>query len=80
MSGAPFPVSDDPRKDAVQSGCAIVMHGLLKTTHAYCTGPASTPAVEAELGRQMVEAGRMLQRYGRHVARGAVGNVGARPQ
>jgi hypothetical protein len=66
----------DPRKDAVQSGVALVMRGLLQTMYAYCEGPPSTPQVEAELGNQLIEAGRVLQRYGRHVARGAVGNVG----
>ena len=68
----------DPRKDAVQSGVALIMRGLLQTMYAYCEGPPSTPQVEAELGKQLIEAGRVLQRYGRHVARGAVGNVGDR--
>jgi hypothetical protein len=70
----------DPRKDAVQSGVAMVMRGLLQTMFNYCEGPPSTPEVEAELGARLVEAGRVLQRYGRHVARGAVGNVGMRRQ
>jgi hypothetical protein len=56
----------DPRKDAVQSGVALVMRGLLQTMDAYCEGPPSTP---------QIEAGRVLQRYGRHVASRAVGNV-----
>ena len=38
----------DPRKDAVQSGVALVMRGLLQTMYAYCEGPPSTPQVEAE--------------------------------
>ena len=67
----------DPRKDAVQSGVALVMRGLLQTMHAYCEGPLSTPQVEAELGKKLIEAGRVLRRYGRHVASGAVGNVGS---
>ena len=52
----------DPRKDAVQSGVALVMRGLLQTMHAYCEGPPSTPQVEAELGQQLIEAGRVLRR------------------
>ena len=67
----------DPRKDAAQSGVALVMRGLLQTMHAYCEGPLSTPQVEAELGKKLIEAGRVLRRYGRHVASGAVGNVGS---
>ena len=35
----------------------------------------STPQIEAELGKQLIGAGRVLQRYGRHVASGAVGSV-----
>ena len=65
----------DPRKDAVQSGVALVMRGLLQTMYAYCKGPPSTPQIEAELGKQLIGAGRVLQRYGRHVASGAVGSV-----
>ena len=38
----------DWRKDAVQSGVALVMRGLLQTMYAYCEGPPSTPQVEAE--------------------------------
>jgi hypothetical protein len=68
----------DSRKDAVQSGVALVMRGLLQTMYAYCEGPPSTLQVEAELGNQLIEAGRVLQRYGRHVARGTVGNVADR--
>ena len=68
----------DPRKDAAQSGVALVMRGLLQTMHAYCEGPLSTPRVEAELGKKLIEAGRVLRRYGRHVARGTVGNVADR--
>ena len=49
----------DPRKDAVQSGVALVMRGLLQTMHAYCEGPLSTPQVEAELGKKLIEAGRV---------------------
>ena len=67
----------DPRKDAVQSGVALVMRGLLETMYAYCEGSPSTPQVEAELGKQLNEAGRVLRRYGRHVASGAVGDVGS---
>ena len=67
----------DPRKDAVQSGVALVMRGLLQTMYAYCEGPPSTPQVEAELAKQLIEAGRVLRRYGRHVASGVVGNVGS---
>jgi hypothetical protein len=69
----------DPRKDAVQSvvALALVMRGLLQTMHAYCKGPLSTPQVEAELGKKLIEAGRVLRRYGRHVASGAIGNVGS---
>ena len=67
----------NPRRDAVQSGVALVMRGLLQTMYAYCEGPPSTPQVEAELGKQLIEAGRVLRRYGRHVASGAVGNVGS---
>jgi hypothetical protein len=62
----------------VQSGVALVTRGLLQTMYAYCEGSPSTPQAEAELGNQLIEAGRVLQRYGRHVARGAVGNVGDR--
>ena len=65
----------DPRKDAVQSGGALVMRGLLQTMYAYCKGPPSTPQIEAELGNQLIEARRLLQRYGRHVASGALDNV-----
>ena len=67
----------DPRKDAVQSGVALVMRGLLHTMYAYCEGPPSTPQVEAELGKQLNEAGRVLRRYGVYVGRRAVGNVGS---
>ena len=67
----------DPHKDAVQSGIALVMRGLLQTMYAYCEGPPSTPQVDAELAKQRIEAGRVLRRYGRHVASGAVGNVGS---
>jgi hypothetical protein len=80
MNGAPIPARDDPRKDTVQSGCALIMHGLLVTMHSYCEGPCSTPAIEVELGRRLIEAGRVLQRYGRHVARGVIGDAGARLQ
>jgi hypothetical protein len=45
--------------------------------YVYCAGPPSTPQVEAELGKQLIEAGRVLRRYGVHVARRAVGNVGS---
>ena len=55
----------------MQSGVALVMRGLLQTMYAYCEGPPSTPQVEAELGKQLIEAGRVLRRYGRHVASGA---------
>ena len=65
----------EPRKDSVQSSLALVMRGLLQTMYAYCEGPPSTPHIEAEFGKQLIEAGRVLQRYGRHIAGGAVGNV-----
>jgi hypothetical protein len=45
--------------------------------YAYCAGPPSTPQVEAELGKQLIEAGRVLHRYGLQLARRAVGNVGS---
>jgi acyl-CoA dehydrogenase len=48
-------VAADPRKDDVQSGVALVMRGLLQTMYAYCEGPPSTPRVEAELGKQLIE-------------------------
>ena len=41
----------DPRRDAVQSGVALVMRGLLQTMYAYCKGPPSTPQIEAELAK-----------------------------
>ena len=41
----------DPRRDAVQSGVALVMRGLLQTMYAYCEGPPSTPQIEAELAK-----------------------------
>ena len=65
----------DPRRDAVQSGVALVMRGLLQTMYAYCKGPPSTPQIEADLGKQLIKAGRVLRRYARLVASGAVGNV-----
>jgi hypothetical protein len=65
----------DQRKENVQSGVALIVRGLLVTMQAYCEGPASTPQIEAELGRRLVEASRVLQRYGRHVQRGNVGGV-----
>jgi hypothetical protein len=65
----------DPRKENVESGLGIILHGLLVTMKAYSDGPVSTPQIEAELGRRLVEASRVLQRYGRHVQRGNVGNV-----
>jgi hypothetical protein len=65
----------DPRKDAVQSASHWSC-GLLQTMHAYCEEPLSTPQVEAELGKKLIEAGRVLRRYGRHVASGAIGNTG----
>ena len=64
----------DPRKDAVQSGVALVMRGLLQTMYAYCEGPPSTPQIEAELGKQLIEARRVLQLW-RHGANGALDNV-----
>jgi hypothetical protein len=73
----------DRRKETVQSGVALILNGLLVTMKAYCEGPPSTPEIEAELGRRLVEASRVLQRYGRHVQRGNVGNVAnsaGRPQ
>jgi len=70
-------VLSDPRKAAVESGVGMILHGLLATMKAYGDGPVSTPAIEAELGRRLVEASRVLQRYGRHVQRGNVGNVAA---
>ena len=51
----------DPRRDAVQSGVALVMRGLLQTMYAYCKGPPSTPQIEAELGKQLIEAGHVLR-------------------
>jgi hypothetical protein len=46
-SGAGLSVAIDPRKDAVQSGVALVMRGLLQTMYVYCEGPPSTLQVEA---------------------------------
>jgi hypothetical protein len=74
-SGSGVSTAADPRKDAMQSGVALVMRGLLQTMYAYCEGPPSTPRIEAELGKQLIKARRVLQRYSRHVASGAVGNV-----
>jgi hypothetical protein len=71
---------DDARKTLVHSGVAMILRGLLETMHGYCCGPPSSPQVEAQLGNRLIEASRVLQRYGRHVARGSVGNVGARRQ
>ena len=50
----------NPRRDAVQSGVALVMRGLLQTMYAYCEGPPSTPLIEAKLGKQLIEYGRVL--------------------
>ena len=77
VRGTRVSAAADPRRDAVQSGVALVMRGLLQTMYAYCKGPPSTPQIEAELGKQLIEAGRVLRRYGRHVASGAVGTVGS---
>jgi hypothetical protein len=38
------------------------MHGLLQTMHAYWEELLSTPQVEAELGKQLIEAGRVFRR------------------
>jgi hypothetical protein len=50
----------DPSKDSVQSGLPLVMRGLLQTMYAYCEGPPSTPLIEAKLGKQLIEYGRVL--------------------
>jgi hypothetical protein len=64
----------EPRKDSVQSSLALVMRGLLQTMYAYCEGPPSTPQIEAEFGKQLIEARRVLQLW-RHGASGALDNV-----
>src|SRR5215831_17058529 len=56
---------EDSDHRIVQSGVALVMRGLLQTMYAYCEGPPSTPQIEVELGKQLIDAGRVLQRrYG----------------
>jgi hypothetical protein len=70
----------DPRKAVIHGGFAMILRGLLATMYAYCEGPPSSPQVERDLGNRLIEASRVLHRYGRHVARGSVGNVGARMQ
>jgi hypothetical protein len=72
--------TEDPRKAVVMSGVAHIVRQLLATTYGYCSGPPSTARIEAELGNQLIETSRLLRRYGSHVARGSVGNLGARRQ
>jgi hypothetical protein len=79
--GGLLPTEDeDPRKAAVLSGAAMVMRGLLRVIHEYCSGPESSPTVELELGDRLVEAGDALQSYGHAVRSGRVGQVGMRRQ
>jgi hypothetical protein len=56
--------AEDPRKEAVLRGAAWVMRELLKVMFDYTHGPASSPAIEAELGNQLIAAGQKLQKYG----------------
>ena len=76
MSGRLPRAEQDPRKDAVLRGAAMVMRGLLHVMREYSYGPVSSPVVELELGDRLIEAGRALQRYGRAVRGGEIGQLG----